>query len=163
MMQLRHVVSEALLWCSTLSPVAFSLYPALAHRNLAFDGLAKAAMALFFGVALVSLPPLHWHHCQRQAVLVTSIAPALLPSWPLKVRPVPRWRLPALRLCFSRIALASLPASCCCPCCRRCASVIALVMWALLPLLRWYHCPRCLRIAASIANWHAGVIASIAP
>ncbi len=51
----------------------------------------------FVGVALASLPALHWCHCQRQAVLVAGITPALLPSQPLKVRPVQHWRLPALR------------------------------------------------------------------
>ncbi len=157
---------------SLSSPVASLLYPASAHSDLAFDGLAKAAMA-FFGVALVSLPALHWYHCQRQAVLVAGIAPALLPSWPLKVRPVPRWHLPALPWHFARITLASLPALCCCPCCWHCAGVISLVAWALLPLLHWHCCPCHLHIAASIANWHlpsheavatrAGVIASIAP
>ncbi len=108
----------------------------------------------FFGVALVSLPALHWRHCQHQAVLVAGVALVLLPSWPSKVRPVPRWRLLALHWHFASIALASSPASGCCPCCQHCAGVIALVAWALLPLLRWHHCPCCLRVAASITNWH---------
>ncbi len=80
----------------------------------------------FFGIALVSLPALHWCHCQRQAVLVAGIAPALLSSWPLKVRPVQCWRLPALRWRFAHIALASLPALCCHRCHWHCAGIIAL-------------------------------------
>jgi hypothetical protein len=95
----------------------------------------------FFGVALVSSLALRWRHCQQQAFLVASVAPALLPSWPSKVRSVPRWRLPELCLRFPRIPLASLPALCCCPCCRHCAGIIALVTWALLPLSRWHLCP----------------------
>ncbi len=152
MMQLRHVIGEAFLVRSTLLPVALSLYPASAHSDWAFNSLAKAAMA-FFGVALVSLPALHWHHCQRQAVLVTGVALVLLPSWPLKVRPVPRWRLQALCWRFAHIALLSLPALCCCPCHQCCAGVIALVAWALSPLLRCHCCPCRLCVAASIANW----------
>jgi hypothetical protein len=172
MTQSRHVLGEASLSRSTSSLVALLLYPASAHRGLAFVGLAEAAMA-FFGVALVSLPASHWHHRQHQAVLVAGVAPALLPSWPSKVRLVPRWRLPALRWRFARIVLASLPALCRRPCCRRFAGVIALVTWVLLPLSRWHRCPCRLCVAASIANWRlpsheavatrAGVIASIAP
>ena len=172
MTQSQHVTGEASLSRSTLSPVASLLYPASAYSNLAFDGQAKAAMA-FFGIALVSLPTLHWRHCQHQAVLVADVVPALLPSWHSKVQLVPRWRLPAMRSRFACIVLASLPASCCCPCCRRCAGVITIVTWVLLPLASWYCCPCCLCIAASIANWRlpnhkavstrAGIIASIAP
>ncbi len=88
MMQSQHIAGEALLSRSLLLPMALLLYPASAHSNLAFDGLAKAAMAFFFlfsylsffGVALVSLPASHWCHRQHQAVLVAGIAPVLLPS-----------------------------------------------------------------------------------
>jgi hypothetical protein len=59
-------------------PVASSLYPASAHSDSAFNGLAKAAMAFL-------------QHCAGV---------------------------------LARIALTSLPASSC-PCCRRCASVVA--------------------------------------
>jgi hypothetical protein len=113
-------------------PMASLLYLALVHSNLAFHGLAKAAMA-FFGIALVSLIALHWRHCQHQAVLVAGIAPALLPSWPSKVRPVPSWRLPTLCWCFACIALMSSPTLCCCCQCQCCAGVIALVAWGLFP------------------------------
>ncbi len=172
MMQLRHVVGRASLSRSTSLPMASLLYPALAHSNLAFNGLAKAAMAFFWRCAGV-FARIALGHCQHQAVLVASVAPALLLSWPSKVRPMPRWHLPALRLCFARIALASLPASCCHPCHRRCTGVIALVVWALLPLSRWHLCPCRLCLVSSIANWHlpshetvathAGIIASTAP
>ncbi len=121
----------------------------------------------------MSLPASHWRCCQLQAVLVAGVAPALLLKWPSKVQLVPRWHLPALRWRFARIALASLPALCCCPCCWHCTGIIAIIAWALLPLSRWHCCPRCLCIAASIGNWHlpshnavatrAGIIASIAP
>ncbi len=90
----------------------------------------------FIGVALVSLPASHWCHCQRQAVLVAGVAPVLLLSWPSKVRPVQRWRLLALRWCFICIELASLPALCCCHCCRHCAGIVALGAWASLPSSR---------------------------
>jgi hypothetical protein len=105
----------------------------------------------FCSIALVSSPALHGHHCQHQAVLVAGVVPALLPSWPSKVRPVPCWRLLALRWRFARIALASLPALCCCPCCRHCAGVIALVAWALLPLLHGRFSPCCAGIVALVA------------
>jgi hypothetical protein len=71
MTQSQHTVGEALLWCSMLLPVALLLYPALAHSNLAFNNLAKAAMAFYWRcagvlarIALASLPasscPCHW-------------------------------------------------------------------------------------------------------
>jgi hypothetical protein len=80
----------------------------------------------FLSVVLAFLPASHWHHCLRQAVLVAGIAPALLPSWPSKVRPMQRWHLPVLRWRFARIPLVSLPASCYCCCCWCCAGIITL-------------------------------------
>jgi hypothetical protein len=44
-MQLQQVASEALLLRSSMLPVALLLYLALFHSNMAFDGLAKAALA----------------------------------------------------------------------------------------------------------------------
>jgi hypothetical protein len=45
MTQLQHIAGEASLLRSLSSPVASLLYPALVQGNLAFVGLAKAAMA----------------------------------------------------------------------------------------------------------------------
>jgi hypothetical protein len=78
MMQSQHVASEASFSRSMSLPVALLLYPALAHSDLAFDGLAKAAMVVYWCCAGV----------------------------------------------LARIALVSLSASSC-PCCRRCAGVVA--------------------------------------
>ncbi len=50
---------------------------------------------------------------------------------------------------FARMLLVSLPALRC-HCCQHCAGVIALVLWASLPLLHW-HCQ----------SWHTRVAASI--
>jgi hypothetical protein len=125
MTQLQHVVSEALLWCSTLLPVALLLYPVLAHSNLAFNGLAKAAMAFFWccagvlaRIALASLPasscPCHWH--------CTSVFAELAFEGPAGVV-----------LAFAGIALAFCPHH---------AGVIAsIVLLSLLPVLRRCHCP----------------------
>jgi hypothetical protein len=111
--------------------------------------------SLFFRIALVSLLASHWHHCQHQAVLVAGVALALLPSWPSKVRPVQRWRLPALRWHFACIAPVSLPALCCCHCCQRCAGVVALGMWASLPSL----CTPCGGVCPSTVIAVCGVLA----
>jgi hypothetical protein len=45
MTQLQQIAGEALLLCLSSSPMASLLYPASAQGDLAFDGLAKAAMA----------------------------------------------------------------------------------------------------------------------
>ncbi len=136
MTQSRHVISEALLSRSSSSPVASSLYPGVGPQLFGLRRFGQGSNDIFFGVALVSLPALHWRHCQCQAVLVAGVAPALSPSWPLKVWPVQRWCLPALHWHFARIALASLPALCCCCCCWRCAGVVSLGAWASLPSSR---------------------------
>jgi hypothetical protein len=44
MMQSQHIAGEASLLRSSLLPVASLLYPVLAQGDLAFNGLAKAAM-----------------------------------------------------------------------------------------------------------------------
>ncbi len=120
--------------CSSLSSVASLLYPALAHSDLTFDGLAKAAMAFFqccagilARIALASLLASSCSRCRR--------CTASLPSWPLKVRLVQRWHLPALHWRFARILPASLPASCC----HRRRGVVP----ASSPLVRERLCPQC--------------------
>ncbi len=126
---------------SLLLPMALLLYPALVNNDLAFDGLAKAAMA-FFGVLLASSPALRWHHCQRQAVLVAGIAPVLLPSWPLMVRPMQRWRL--LGLCWH-------------PCLHRAGIIASIALLLSLLVLCWRHCPWCAGVFALIKcplRWH---------
>jgi hypothetical protein len=99
---------------------------------LAFDGLAKAAMAFYWRCAgvlaritLASLPAPSCPNCWCRAGVVAELA--------FEVRPVPRKRLPALHLRFARILLLSLPASCCCPCHWHCAGIIA--------VLRGLFCP----------------------
>jgi hypothetical protein len=72
MTQVRHVAGEALFPRSSLLPVASSLYTALVHCNLAFDGLAKAVMA--FSLAL------HWHPCLHRADIIASVELSLLPA-----------------------------------------------------------------------------------
>ncbi len=107
-----------------MSPVASSLYPALAHSNLAFNGLAKAAMAFFWRcagvlarIALASLPasscPCH-RHCTS---IVTKLA----------------FKGPAgAALAFAGVALAFHP---------HCAGVIAsIVLLSLLPALCQCQC-----------------------
>ncbi len=102
-MQLQHVASKALLLRLLMLSMALLLYPAPLHHNLAFNGLAKAAM-VFWGhcagvlarLALMSLPALRWRHCQHHAVVVASIAPA--------------YHVGFLRSGQCSIALASLPA-----------------------------------------------------
>jgi hypothetical protein len=133
MMQSRHVAGEASLSRSSLLPVASSLYPAFGPQRFWPSMVWPRQQWRFFGIAMVSFPTLHWHHCQHQAVLVASFVPALLPIWPSKVWPVQCWHLLALRWRFTRIALASLPALCCCHHCRRCAGIVALGTWSTSP------------------------------
>ncbi len=125
MMQSRHVVGEALLWCSTLSPMALLLYPASAHSNLAFDGLAKAAMAFFWRcagvlarIALASLPASSCPCCRHCTSVVAKLA----------------FEGPAgAALAFASVALTFCP---------HCAGVIAsIVLSFLLPALRQRHYP----------------------
>ncbi len=125
MMQSQHNIGEALLWCSMLLPMALLLYPALAHSNLAFNNLAKAAMAFYWRcagvlarIALASLPasscPCHW--CCASVVAKLAFK-----------------GLACAALAFAGVALAFCP---------RCAGVIAsIVLLSLLPALCWCHCP----------------------
>ncbi len=77
---MQHVAGEASLLCSLSSPVASSLYPASAHSDLAFDSLAKAAMAFFqccagvlARIALASSPASSCPHCRRCASIVAEL------------------------------------------------------------------------------------------
>jgi hypothetical protein len=81
MTQSQHIAGEASLSCSSLSPMALLLYPASAHSNLAFNGLAKAAMAFFqccagvlTCIALASLPASSCPCCRRFAGIVAKLA-----------------------------------------------------------------------------------------
>ncbi len=108
-----------------LSPVALLLYPAFAHSDLAFDGLAKAAMAFFWRcagvfthIALASLPASSCPCCRRCTSVVAELA----------------FEGPAgTALVFAGIALAFYP---------HCAGIItSIVLLSLLPVLCWRHCP----------------------
>jgi hypothetical protein len=122
MRQLQHVISEALLLHSTSSLVASSLYPALAYSDLAFDGLAKAAMAFFWccaGVLARLLPASSCPCCQ----CCTSVVAKLAFKGPAR----------SAALAFACIALAFCP---------HCTGVIAsIVLLSLSPVLRRCHCP----------------------
>jgi hypothetical protein len=126
MTQSRHVIGEALLWCSMLSPVALLLYPASAHSDLAFDGLAKAAMAFFWRctgvlarIALASLPASSCPHCRHCASIVAKLAFE---------------GLAGAALAFAGVALAFF---------LHCAGVISsIVLLSLLPALHQRHHPR---------------------
>jgi hypothetical protein len=135
MMQSQHNVGEALLWCSSLLPVASSLYPAFAHSNLAFDGLAKAAMAFFWRCAgvlaritLASLPASSCPCCRRCTSIVAELA----------------FEGPAgAALAFTGITLAFHP---------HCADIIAsIVLLSLLPALRLRHRPHHMGAFALVA------------
>ncbi len=81
MMQLQHVNGEVSLLYSSLLPMASSLYPALLHSDLAFNGLAEAAMAFIWhcagvlaGIALASLPAPSCPCCQCCTGVVAELA-----------------------------------------------------------------------------------------
>jgi hypothetical protein len=172
---------------------------ALASLQASHCHLFRHCAGVVTNVALASLPSLRWHcpqHCklasaQPRHSCDTSVCMASL-SWSLSL---PMASLPYLALFHGDLAsdgpadaaLVSLPVlrwrpwphcassspTLCCCCHRHCASIIALVAWALLPSLRWHFHLCCLCIPASIANWclpshnavttRAGVLASIAP
>jgi hypothetical protein len=120
MTQLRHVAGEASLSRSSSSPVASLLYPASAHSNLAFNGLAKAAMVFFWHcagvlarIALASLPASSCPCCWCCAGIVVKLA----------------FEGPAgTALAFAGIALAFCP---------HCAGIIvSIVLLSSLPALR---------------------------
>jgi hypothetical protein len=96
---------------------------------LAFNVLAEAVMAFYWHqagvlarIALALLPASSCSRCWRCTGVVAEL--------PIKVRPVLRKHLPVLRLHFSSILLASLPALCCCPCHRHCACIITMLRGA---------------------------------
>jgi hypothetical protein len=134
MMQSRHVAGEASLLRSSASPVALSLYPSSTHSDLAFNGLAKAAMAffqccagVFARIALASLPASSCPCCRRCTGIVAELA----------------FEGPAsAALAFAGIALVFHP---------HLAGIIASIVLLLsLPALR-RHCH----------PWHAGIFALI--
>jgi hypothetical protein len=102
MTQSRHVAGEALLLRSSLLPMALSLYTALVHSDLAFNGLAEAAMAF----SLAS----RWHPCPYHAGVITSIELSSSPALRRRRCRVCLQRSGRCRLAFAGIALASLPA-----------------------------------------------------
>ncbi len=123
MMQLQPVVGEVCCRAQCCCPWPRCCTQSRPTVILAFDGLAKAAMAFYWHcagvlarIALGSLPASSCPCCWCCVGVVAELA--------FEVRPVPRKHL---RLCFARIPLASLPASCCCPCHQRCAGIIAVL------------------------------------
>jgi hypothetical protein len=134
MTQSQHVVG-ALLLCSMLSPVASSLYPALAHSNLAFNSLAEAAMAFFWccagvlaHIALSLLPASSFPCCWHCTGIVAELA----------------FEGPAgAKLVFAGVALTFCP---------HCAGVISsIVLLSLLPALHRRHRPCCVGAFALVA------------
>ncbi len=95
------------------------------------------------------MPALHWRYCQRQAVLVAGVAPALLQSCPSR----------SVRCCASicRCCACIFPASCWHHC-QHCAvvHVTGIVLasspccGALLLLLRRHLCPHCLCLVPAL-------------
>jgi hypothetical protein len=172
MMQLQPVVGKVLLSYSTLSPVALSLYPELAHSDFCLRRSGQGSNGIL--LALSRCP------CSHCTGIIASVKLFLLL---------------VLRRCCCRVALqgpagaAQAFAGIALAFCPYPAGVIAsivllsmspalcrhhrLVAWALLPLSRRHLCPHCLCLASSIATLHlprhktvtacAGVIASTAP
>ncbi len=132
---IQPVAGEALLLRSLSSPVALLLYPALAHSDLAFDGLAKAAMAFFWRcagvlarIALASLPASSCPRCRCCTGVVAELAFE---------------GLAGAALAFAGVALALCPHH---------AGVIAsIVLLSLLQALCWRHCPCCVGAFALVA------------
>ncbi len=107
----------------------------------------------FIGVEQVSLPALHWHYWQLQAVLVAGVAPSLLPSCPS--------RSGRCRASICRRCTCILPASCCRHCQHRAFVHVTGILPASLPccgvplpLLCRHLCPHRLCLASSIATLH---------
>jgi hypothetical protein len=137
MTQMRHVAGEASLPCLLLLPVALSLYTALVHSNLAFNGLAEAAMAF----SLAS----RWHPCLHHAGIIASIKLSLLPAL----------RRHCPRVCLRRSGRCSAGI------CWHCAGILACIVLVSLPALRCHHCSRlCAGVVALFAliarplRWH---------
>jgi hypothetical protein len=114
--------------------MALLLYLASFHSDLAFDGLAKAAMVFCWRcagilacIALAKLQASCCHCCWHCAGV---------PSWPLKFWPMQRWRLPAL--CW-RPNL-------------HCTGVISSIVLLLLPALRRHCCSQGAGIVALITH-----------
>ncbi len=81
MTQLQHVAGETLLLHSLSLSVVLSMYLALAHSDLAFNGVAKMLMAFFWRctgvlicIALVSLPASSCPCCWRCVGIVAKLA-----------------------------------------------------------------------------------------
>jgi hypothetical protein len=169
---MTHVVGKALLLCSTSLPVALLLYLASAHSNLAFNGLAKAAMAFFWRcagvlarIALASLPASSCpcHQCCTSIIAefafkgladaVLAFAGVVLAFCPHHAGVIASTMLSSLSPVLRRRH---------CPCCVGAFTLVALGT-----------CPCCLCLVSSIANWRlpsreivatrARVIASTAP
>jgi hypothetical protein len=139
MTQLQHVAREALLLSSLSLPVALLLYPLLVYGNLAFNGLAEAAMVFFWHcagvlahIALASLPVSSCPCCQSCAGIVAELAF----TGPDNVV-----------LVFAGIALASSPTLCWGHCQHRAVVVVAGVASASLPLARGHLCSHCTPLA----------------
>jgi hypothetical protein len=167
------------LLCSTLLPVALLLYPASAHSDLAFDSLAKAAMAflrhcagVLARIALASLPASSCPCCQHCTGVVAELAfkgpsGATLPFSGI-----------ALAFCLqcagiiASFVLSSLSLTLRrshCPCCMGTYSLVALALLPLSPLrhcqnrklasapsrssrnMRWHHCQHCAIVIAGVA------------
>jgi hypothetical protein len=180
MTQLRPVVGEVSLSHSTLLPVASLLYPESAHSDFGLQQSGQGSNGIFVGVALVSSRALHWRHCQRQAVLVAGVAPALLPSWPSRsgrcrtsvcqrcacVLPASRWR--HCQHCAVVHVTGVVPASS--PCCVGAFALVTPASLSLSPLPCLQHCDLASAQSRNSHNmcWHhcqhrAIIVAGVAP
>ncbi len=143
MMQSQHIVGEALLSCSTSLPMASLLYPASADSNLAFNGLAKAAMAFFL--------VLRWCPCLHCTGIIASVRLSLLPALHRHCCRVGLRRSGRCRAGICQRCACILPALCWRHCQHRAVVLVAGIATASLPSLHGHFCPGRAGIVALIA------------
>jgi hypothetical protein len=143
-------------WSLSL-PVASLPYPALFHGDLAFDGLADAALAscrhcadVLARIVPASLPALRCCCCRHCIGVIALAAQAPLPL--LRWHCCPRCLLRCRQHCKLASAQSRSSRNTCWHHCQHCAVVVAGVAPTLLPSLRRHLCPHC-----------AGVVPLITP
>jgi hypothetical protein len=116
----------------------------LAHSNLAFDGLAKAAMAFFFSALL-------WCPCLHCTGVIASIKLSLLLALRRHCCRVGPQRSGWYSTGVCRRCAGVLPALRWHHCQHRAAVVVASIMPALSPLVHGYLCPHCAPLVVAFA------------